>query len=45
MEADRVEPQRSREVAFAAGYLVLLLAYLFVHPESELEHWLSLVEC
>ncbi|HSG49758.1 MAG TPA: CPBP family intramembrane glutamic endopeptidase [Longimicrobiales bacterium] len=37
-------PARARrEATFAGVYFALLLAYLFFHPESELEHWLSLV--
>jgi membrane protease YdiL (CAAX protease family) len=37
-------PERTRrEAAFAGAYFAALLVYLFFHPESELEHWLSLV--
>jgi membrane protease YdiL (CAAX protease family) len=32
-----------REAIFAGAYFSVLLAYLFYHPESEMEHWLSLV--
>ena len=32
-----------REAIFAGAYFAALLAYLFYHPESEMEHWLSLV--
>lgn len=32
-----------REALFVAAYFAVLLAYLFVHPESEFEHWISLV--
>jgi membrane protease YdiL (CAAX protease family) len=32
-----------REAIFAGVYFAVLLAYLFYHPESEMEHWLSLV--
>jgi membrane protease YdiL (CAAX protease family) len=35
----RVRP----EAFFAAIYFAALLVYLFIHPESELEHWVSLV--
>lgn len=32
-----------REAVFVTAYFVALLVYLFIHPESELEHWVSLV--
>lgn len=35
--------QARREAIFAVAYFGALLVYLFIHPESELEHWLSLV--
>jgi membrane protease YdiL (CAAX protease family) len=43
--ADSVPSGRASrvEAAFATGYFCLYLGYLFVHPESELLHWLSLV--
>jgi hypothetical protein len=45
-EAGRVAaaaPAIRREMGFVAGYFGLLLAYLFVHQEGEVLHWLSLV--
>jgi membrane protease YdiL (CAAX protease family) len=32
-----------RQAAFVAGYFALYLAYLFVNPEGEFLHWLTLV--
>jgi membrane protease YdiL (CAAX protease family) len=32
-----------REAAAMAGYFWVYLAYLFIHPENELWHWVSLV--
>ena len=37
-------PTRARrEALFATAYFTAYLGYLFVHPESELQHWVSLV--
>ncbi len=43
MEAGYPQDTARREAIFAGAYFSVLLAYLFYHPESEMEHWLSLV--
>jgi membrane protease YdiL (CAAX protease family) len=43
VETGPIPDTARREAIFAAAYFAVLLAYLFYHPESEMEHWLSLV--
>jgi membrane protease YdiL (CAAX protease family) len=43
VEPGSIPARRRREAIFAGAYFAALLVYLFFHPESELEHWLSLV--
>lgn len=43
MESGHPPDTARREAIFAGAYFAVLLAYLFYHPESEMEHWLSLV--